>query len=341
LRDGFQAAGEVRLHGATIGGGLDCSTGNFSNPNAKALSADGVEVAGFVFLCEGFQATGEVRLLGATIGRDLNCSKGNFSNPNAKALNADSVEVEGSVFLREKFRAEGVVGFAAATVNRSFQWRDVEGADKCSLRLNSAKLGTLWDEEASWPAKLYLDGLVYDRIESNAPVGSGARLRWLKLQDNDEFTPQPYVQLASVLNEMGHEVDARRILIAKQKDPARVKDLSFPRRVWHHILGSTIGYGYRPWQALVWIVLLIALGTGFFWNGSDTALFAETKTTGVPVFNALVYSVDAFVPLVDLHQAKYRLPIGPWLQVYLWVHISLGWILTTLLVVGLTGLVRK
>jgi len=32
---------------------------------------------------------------------------------------------------------------------------------------------------------------------------------------------------------------------------------------------------------------------------------------------------------------------GSWLRVYLWVHIASGWLLTTLLVVGLTGLVRK
>ena len=30
-----------------------------------------------------------------------------------------------------------------------------------------------------------------------------------------------------------------------------------------------------------------------------------------------------------------------WLRGYLWFHIGCGWLLTTLLVVGLTGLVRK
>ena len=65
-----------------------------------------------------------------------------------------------------------------------------------------------------------------------------------------------------------------------------------------------------------------------------------------------MYSVDTFVPLIDLHQSKYWLPnakrgnkllglhIGGLLRLYLWIHIVMGWALTTLLVVGLTGLVR-
>ena len=78
-----------------------------------------------------------------------------------------------------------------------------------------------------------------------------------------------------------------------------------------------------------------------------------------PRFNALVYSIDVFVPLVDLHQQKYWLPnasrgdelpifkvfklptSGWWLRSYLWVQIAVGWLLTTLLALGLSGLIRR
>ena len=53
-----------------------------------------------------------------------------------------------------------------------------------------------------------------------------------------------------------------------------------------------------------------------------------------------MYSLDAFVPLIDFHQAKLWLPKPGWLRGYLWLHTSAGWTLTTLLVAGLTGLVR-
>ena len=74
-------------------------------------------------------------------------------------------------------------------------------------------------------------------------------------------------------------------------------------------------------------------------------------------FNAFIYSLDAFIPIVNLHQQNYWLPDtnkgrilkilgiqtrwGSLLRIYLWVHICLGWIITSLWVAGLTGLVRR
>ena len=77
------------------------------------------------------------------------------------------------------------------------------------------------------------------------------------------------------------------------------------------------------------------------WTDADNNLFQKTIQGEPPVFNTFVYSLDSFIPLIDLHQAKYRLPTGCSLRVYHWLHIGFGWLLTTLLVVGLTGLVRK
>lgn len=76
-----------------------------------------------------------------------------------------------------------------------------------------------------------------------------------------------------------------------------------------------------------------------------------------PKFNSFMYSLDVFVPLINLHQAEYWLPnanraqelrklrwlrwrTGGLLCVYLWIHTFAGWILTTLLILALTGLVR-
>ncbi len=77
-----------------------------------------------------------------------------------------------------------------------------------------------------------------------------------------------------------------------------------------------------------------------------------------PAFQFIMYSIDTFVPVVDLHQSKYWLPnanrgkvllptrwftikTGGLLLLYTWVHIVAGWVLSTLLVLGLTGMVRK
>ena len=65
-----------------------------------------------------------------------------------------------------------------------------------------------------------------------------------------------------------------------------------------------------------------------------------------PRFNALMYSIDVFIPIVDLRQESYWLPRyvekqGWTYVIYMWFHIAFGWILTTLGVVGLTGIVKK
>src|SRR5206468_144051 len=80
LRNGFSAEGEVKLLNAEIGSNFECDNGKFKNPaldgvpgSGRALYADRVKVAGYVFLRNGFSAEGEVNLLNAQIGSDLDC----------------------------------------------------------------------------------------------------------------------------------------------------------------------------------------------------------------------------------------------------------------------------
>ena len=82
-----------------------------------------------------------------------------------------------------------------------------------------------------------------------------------------------------------------------------------------------------------------------------------------PHFNAFVYSLENFLPVVDLHMGNHWHPnvfasgvvedsaSGEWrtqnrgdrgklLRWYLWFHILAGWVLTPLLFAGLSGLIR-
>jgi hypothetical protein len=82
----------------------------------------------------------------------------------------------------------------------------------------------------------------------------------------------------------------------------------------------------------------------------------------LPKFQSFLYSMDAFLPIVNLGQKDYWAPNtnigslakfslspsfafkftwGSALRLYLILHIILGWIFTTLWVAGFTGLVRK
>ena len=305
----------MRFLGAEIGGNLDCKNGKFRNKDGEALAADGVKVKGAVFLSDGFEAEGEVRIVGAEIGGDLVCERGKFRNKDGEALTADRVTVKRSVYLRDGFEAEGVVSFVAARVRRYFIWRKIVNTKDVELDLRSARIGTLWDDEDSWPekGKLFLHGLEYDGLDDEAPLDAKSRIDWLGRQWGDKYRPQPYNQLAKVLKNEGHEQDAKRILIEKEK--LRAKHLSWISRPFHFLHGLLIGYGYRPWRAASFGLVIVLIGWVVFCYGGRNGVMVSTETTATQQksqeecrsFSSFIYSVDTFVPLVDLRQAKYWL----------------------------------
>jgi hypothetical protein len=109
LDDGFTARGEVRLLGAHIGGQLILSGATLTNPDGRALNADGLTVDQDILCREGFTATGEVRLVGAHIGGNLEFNGATLTNPDSLALSADALTVDQGVFCREGFTATGEV----------------------------------------------------------------------------------------------------------------------------------------------------------------------------------------------------------------------------------------
>lgn len=360
LRGDFKAEGEVRLAGTVIGVTFDCQNGQFINKGGRALGADRVKVEGDVFLSNGFSAEGGVHLVGATIAGDLDCENARFINENAKSFFADGLRVRRNLRMCKGFRASGEVSLVSATINRFFYWMRVQSPEEVTLDLRSAKLGTLRDEKQSWPekGKLLLHGLVYDEIHNTAPRDAKTRIDWVRRQR--AFYPQPYEQLAAVLRKSGDDAGAKRILIAKNKDKTRLTKLTWSECVWYRLFGPIIDYGYRPWRA-AWVgLVLVLLGWVCFSAGyrAEVITPAKENTDASGGFCALVYSLDVFVPLVDLRQAEYWLPnanragelhiseklqlpvSGKVLRYYLWFEIIAGWVLTTLLVVGLTGLVR-
>ncbi|MCP4583087.1 MAG: hypothetical protein GY839_15870 [candidate division Zixibacteria bacterium] len=349
LRDGFHAEGEVNLIGANIQGDLSCGSGKFINSEGKALAADGINVDGSVLFSKGFMAEGAVRLLNAYIGGNLECDSGVFINPSKVALSADKVIVKGSVFLRSKVKVQGEINFFGSDIKGSFQLRDFIEPSNTVLKLRTAHIGTLWDDEESWPEKgnLRLDGFTYDSIYGKAPLEPQKRIEWLKRQPESEYHPQPYEQLAKFYHKSGRDEYAKQILIAKNEDEAYLKQLNCPQKIWHKMLKYTVGYGYRPLRALYWGLAIMAIGALLFWSGADLISPTRVISEDYPKLNPIFYSIDMFVPLVNLHQAEFWLPNankGAWgaaLQYYMWFHIFAGWFLSTLLAVGLSGLVKK
>jgi len=377
LLNGFVADGGVGLPGAHIGNNLSCDGGIFRNARSTALNADSVNVRGFVFLRTGFSAEGEVNLLSAQIGDNLECDGGSFKNAAGKALNADRVCVQGDVLLREGFSAEGEVSFANSITKGTLVWTGVRNAERLSLNLSNAAAGAISDDKSCWPppGKLNLDGFVYEHIASGL-TDTKNRLVWLALQQ--PFRPQPYRQLAKVMRNAGVDRGARRVLFALE-DRLWREEPTVSSVLLRGPLSLVVGYGYYPLRALVGLVILVLVGWGVFSAARSARAMAPTdakayelfKTTGTtPSYyqslGPFVYSLENSLPLVKLGQTdRWQPDPSPAVNVphatadgtpdapkvyaltsrllfaFQRLQVLLGWILATLFVAGVTGIVQK
>lgn len=94
------------------------------------------------------------------------------------------------------------------------------------------------------------------------------------------YQPQPYEQLADYYRRSGHDDDVRRVLLAKQRH--RRTTLSPPGRMASRVLDATVGYGYRPWLAAIWLVLLLTIGTTVYAIDQPHALTGDRSRPSTP-----------------------------------------------------------
>jgi hypothetical protein len=311
--EGFTAHGMVSLLGAHIGGQLFFTGASLANPTGLALLADGLTVDQDMACTDGFTAQGGVSLSGAHIGKVLTFGGAILSNPDGMALNLERSRAETLVLL---FQAvpDGTVDLANTHVN------------------------VCYDDQATWPRDLHLNGFSYGDLVASREVDAKARIRWLR-HDAGGYTPQLYEQLAAAYRKAGRDDYARKVAIGKQRH--RRETLDWPGKMWNSLLRWTIGYGYRTWQAGL-LLLGFLLIDWLVFTRAYPADMTPTKQVGEPLphFQPLIYALDTLLPVVDLHQQDNWLPLGL-VQWWAWTSILAGWVLTTAVVAALTGLVKN
>jgi len=257
------------------------------------------------------------------------------------------------------------------SVQNEMIWWDVTLPNGAFLDLAGASVGSLFDGEKSWPSQghLFINGFTYGSLAGTDPSSAGlespvdapSRLRWLSLQPG--YRPEAYRQLAKVLGERGDEAGAVRVRIAAED--VRYSRYGISGRIWGAFLRYTIGYGHRPMLTIMWSALVVLLGCGLVRIGSRAGVMRRTYPENAPSPAAdryedlypLLYSLDVFLPFVNLHQEHYWWPDGRatgeltmlWVRVqirgsllrsYLWLQIIAGWILSAIFVAGVTGLIK-
>jgi uncharacterized protein YjbI with pentapeptide repeats len=232
------------------------------------LSLAGSKVSG-TFYCYGLKVAqdldlsraaigGTLDLRGAQISRDLVFSGGDFK----QNVNLRGIETGGALRLD------------------TAQW-----APSVLLTLRDAKNDRIPDLTDGWAPKLDLNGFTY-RV-----VGAAEQFdAWFRRVEH--YVPQPYEQLASIVQNQGDGALAKRIrYFGREAERAKAKK---GWRIWLTILRWAIGYGYYPYWALGWAVLLIILGAAIL------RLSGEGPRNGMPV--GLAYSFDMLLPIIKLRE---------------------------------------
>lgn len=350
-----QGLNAVKLVHAHIAGGLRLDRAKLIAPGRVALDAGGLVMEGGVFCEDGFTAEGQVLFPGAQLPGGL-FMRGALIVVGALddiAFNGDGL-MASRAWLCEGFRAEGTVRVRGAQIADllSFDGAELLGeetallcigarADTFDLRfartpqgnvdLRNAHASRIQDHPETWSATLRLDGLAYEWLETTAARGHDDvtnRLAWLHRSPG--YAPQPYEQLAENYRRLGHDADARRVLLARQR--RRRATLGPPGRAWGCLLDATVGYGYRPWIAGVWLALLTLLGAAVFTAHTPTA----DKPGEGPPFNPFVYALDLLLPIGGFGQGAAWHWQNDGVQALAYALTAIGWILTTTVVAGMS-----
>lgn len=342
LSNGFWCDGPARLSGAQIDGALNGCAARFENPDGNALEIFRARLGGDCFLngANGaeplaFEAIGAVLLSGTKVAGSLYCSNANFRSTSADgALALVGVEIGDTLVLAGVYWVIGRLDLTGATMDKLWDDFDTARLMRVDTRGNPPARRLFPPLRDFSNNNLVLDGCVYRRL-INSPTDFRARLAILDHQVEAhlgvDFRPQPWEQAIKVLREMGHVDSARSLAIAKQtrlREGGKVHGRA--RAFLHRLFGLFIGYGYRPWRALLVILCVWLFFAGVYQLGYGRGAFAPAKSLGQTeaslrdclaqatksrpecqgagsarsTFSAPMFSADVLLSLVDFQQRK-------------------------------------
>jgi hypothetical protein len=170
-----------------------------------------------------------------------------------------------------------------------------------------------------------------DRRQSRArrcQSGDDRITEWF--EKHKSFSPQPYEQLALVVQNQGYADQARAIRYAgKERERNEAHGL---QHAWLTTLNLAIGYGHYIERAIIWTVVLVMLGAIVL------RISGEGPKHGLPI--GLSYSFDMLLPVIKLRDAHYEIDLVGWPRYYFYVHKIAGFVLASFLVAGISGLTK-
>lgn len=362
----------IYLYGCKITKGIGAIGAEIRSINFEASTIDGyvlfdrADIKGNLSFHRADISGAKVRLYGINIEGDLVLEQTKANN-----ISVSSATVNGSVFAKG-LEVRGELDFKFATIKTTLFWEKIKAPRKVTLDLRYANIGTLVDDYKSWPVsgKLRITGFEYSSIHCQGRPCAN-RVEWIRRQCRKCYHPQPYEQLARVYKQLGAEELARYVLIAKNNDLRKILPVT-SGEWWRLTFTWIIDYGYYPWKIIFYVIIpFVLFGVIVFGLANRAGLMAivETKLRdnkgqsirphkNNPKYALLMYSIDAFLPLLDLRQASNWIPranqgrtyrkgkrinftTGDIIWWYYRLHSLVGWVSFTVIAAALIGLLRN
>ena len=268
------------------------------------------------------------------------------------------LEIKAEICLCEDVDPAGLLDLNGSKVGGELLLEGVVAAPDGIIDLTDVTADILYDGTKTWPTNgtIRLSGLQYREIrrvetlkgksEVDPTVIFPVRMEWLNRQSDWKFSLHPYRQLAGSFIAQGHPRLAARVMAKGAGKLRRNTRRGRFAAIWNGIMGATTGYGYRPELSLRWLALFLVIGATVIHCAYMAELMATMDDEPPTTFNAVVYSLDALLPVIDFDQAKFWVPngkgtLGVLVQIYGWIHTVMGWVLATLAIAAFSGLLRK
>lgn len=338
---------KINFGHARFGVTLECQEAIFKGgANFNSLQCEGFGV----FHNVRFENPEEISFAYARFGGNLECQGTTF----AGAVSFQDVQISGrAVFWETKF--QNSVNFNCATIHNLSL---TDGTDYGSKSFP-------FDEKK---------GVDLRRCKFEVFEGTEKQQKHVvDAQSPKKFSIAPYLQFERYYRGIGDEAYAKDVYYkgrhALRKNALNGKNPEIRWSLWKVIsdwvLCWTVGYGVRMWLALLWISFFLCVGTAVFW--SDSALVPK-DAEGIGAIKSVVeqivkvdkagqtgtkdnffthlghrlwYSIDLFIPVVNLRIVDGYKRFHDWRAVYGVFHIVMGWILVPLLIASLSGIIKK
>jgi hypothetical protein len=291
-----------------------------------------------------------------------------------------TADVTGAAFLYNRKRPTALkkaaagdsFGFSRSTADALY-WMALREKPTANVTFRDARVHSFNHdlhkdpELKSWPPPngLILDGFRYVRFNQ---CSAEVALRWLQLQP--EFSASSYATLGRAFDRLNLQRAANAVWAKLKKEEIGLLHPA-PRRWFERLVFSLIGYGQRPWIALLFVLALFVghIGTVawaksagqmqptiselvfqncFYQPTKDCSQWKPVKIpesrnrfmpTDYPEFSTLLYSLEAFLPPLQFDQHKFWEPTRLSLRIILPLMGALGLFLGGLFTGSVAGLI--